>query len=108
MKYLLTGVAAIAMLTACGDNDKPDDGASSEYAVQDITARAGDPATAPQALAAFALDGSDSTRLTFAGSDIKGDKAVFTDVTLLSADDDDDSDEDGIDLDGTVVKAKKL
>ena len=59
MKYLLTGVAAIAMLTACGDNDKPDDGASSEYAVQDITARAGDPATAPQALAAFALDGSD-------------------------------------------------
>jgi major membrane immunogen (membrane-anchored lipoprotein) len=28
MKYLLTGVAAITMLTACGQKDKPDDAAA--------------------------------------------------------------------------------
>ena len=68
MKYLLTGVAAIAMLTACGDKDKPVDGAGSEYATdaaKDVKARKGDPATAPQALAAFALDEADDSRISF-------------------------------------------
>ena len=106
MKYLLTGVAAIAMLTACGDKDKPVDGAGSEYATdaaKDVKARKGDPATAPQALAAFALDEADDSRT------LNGDKAVFTDVTLLAGDDvGSDDDEDGTHLDGADVKAKKL
>ena len=112
MKYLLTGVAAIAMLTACGDKDKPVDGAGSEYATdaaKDVKARKGDPATAPQALAAFALDEADDSRISFGSSTLNGDKAVFTDVTLLAGDDvGSDGDEDGTHLDGADVKAKKL
>ena len=112
MKYLLTGVAAIAMLTACGDKDKPVDGAGSEYATdaaKDVKARKGDPATAPQALAAFALDEADDSRISFGSSTLNGDKAVFTDVTLLAGDDvGSDDDEDGTHLDGADVKAKKL
>ena len=110
MKYLLTGVAAIAMLTACGDKDKSADTAASEYAVdaaKDIKARKGDPATAPQALAAFALDQSTGDRISFADSKLNGDKAVFTDVTLFGGDADED-DEDGMHLSGTDLKAKKL
>jgi hypothetical protein len=110
MKYLLTGVAAIAMLTACGDKDKSADTAASEYAVdaaKDIKARKGDPATAPQALAAFALDQSTGDRISFADSKLNGDKAVFTDVTLFGGEADED-DEDGMHLSGTDLKAKKL
>ncbi|MDX1292176.1 MAG: hypothetical protein R3265_05135 [Hyphomonas sp.] len=110
MKYLLTGVAAIAMLTACGDKDKPVDSAGSEYAseaAKDIKVRKGDPATAPQALAAFALDDSADNRISFGSSKLDGDKAVFTDVTLLASDEADE-DEDGAHLSGADVKAKKL
>ncbi|MEE2921235.1 MAG: hypothetical protein VYC38_05685 [Pseudomonadota bacterium] len=110
MKYLLTGVAAIAMLTACGDKDKSADTAASEYAVdaaKDIKVRKGDPATAPQALAAFALDQSTGDRISFADSKLNGDKAVFTDVTLFGGEADED-DEDGMHLSGTDLKAKKL
>ena len=111
MKYLLTGVAAIAMLTACGDKDKPVDAAGSEYAsdaAKDVKARKGDPATAPQALAALSFDQSADSRISFGSSKVDGDKAVFTDVTLLAADDDESDDDDGAHLSGADVKAKKL
>ena len=113
MKYLLTGVAAIAMLTACGDKDKPVDAAGSEYAGSastEVKARSGDPATASQALAAFALDDSSGSRVSFASSKLNGDKAVFTDVTLIAADDeaDESDDDDGVHLSGADLKAKKL
>ncbi|MFT5932155.1 MAG: hypothetical protein ACI93G_001239, partial [Hyphomonas sp.] len=61
MKYLLTGVAALALLTACGDKNKDQDGASQagiEYSqdkTKKIKLRKGDPATAGQVLSAMSL-----------------------------------------------------
>lgn len=88
MKYLLTGVIAITLLTACGQKDKPT-GEAALAAVEfdvsklsDVSLRNGDAATAPQALAALSLSESGSGRLTFDGQDIDGDKAVFTNVIL--------------------------
>lgn len=107
MKYLLTGAAAIVMLTACGNKDKPVDQADTEIvidAANDITLREGDPATAPQALTALSLDGSSSGRVSFGGSKLNGDTAVFTDV-LLRAPEDDDDDEDAF-SDGDLKAGK--
>ncbi|MAN45145.1 MAG: hypothetical protein GYB49_12505 [Alphaproteobacteria bacterium] len=107
MKYLLTGVAAIAMLTACGDKDKPVKEAGAEYASSagtDVKLRKGDPATAGQVLSVLSLDSSESGRIAFGSSKLDGAKAVFTDVTLKAAESDDDEDA----LDGTDVKAGKL
>lgn len=88
MKYLLTGVIAITLLTACGQKDKPT-GEAALAAVEfdvsklsDVSLRNGDAATAPQVLAALSLSESGSGRLTFDGQDINGDKAVFTNVIL--------------------------
>lgn len=88
MKYLLTGVIAMSLLTACGQKDKPT-GEAALSAVEfdvsklaDVSLRNGDAATASQALAAFSLAESGSGRLTFASQEINGDKAVFTDVIL--------------------------
>ena len=107
MKYLLTGVAAIAMLTACGDKDKPVKGAGAEYASSagtDVKLRKGDPATAAQVLSVLSLDSSESGRIAFGSSKLDGAKAVFTDVTLTAPDSEDDED----DQDGTNVTAGKL
>ena len=88
MKYLLTGVIAITLLTACGQKDKPS-GEAALSAVEfdvaklaDVSLRNGDAATASQALAAFSLAESGSGRLSFDSKDIDGDKAVFTNVIL--------------------------
>lgn len=88
MKYMLTGVIAITLLTACGQKDKPT-GEAALSAVEfdvsklsDVSIRNGDAATAPQALSAFSLSESGSGRLTFASQNLDGDKAVFTDVIL--------------------------
>lgn len=88
MKYLLTGVIAITLLTACGQKDKPT-GEAALAAVEfdvsklgEVSLRDGDPATASEALRVFNLAESGSGRLGFEGSDIDGDKAVFTNVTL--------------------------
>ena len=88
MKYLLTGVIAITLLTACGEKDKPT-GEAALAAVEfdvsklsDVSLRNGDAATASQALAALSLSESGSGRLSFDGQDINGDKAVFTNVIL--------------------------
>ncbi len=92
MKYLLTGVLALTLITACNQNDKTAPGgvlAASEFSVDalpKITLRKGDPATAGAALSAFSLSDSGSGRVSFANKEVSGDTAVFTDVTLLSGD----------------------
>ena len=127
MKYLLTGVIAITLLTACGQKDKPT-GEAALAAVEfdvsklsDVSLRNGDAATAPQVLAALSLSESGSGRLSFDGQDINGDKAVFTNVILSIPQDaaDDGSEmtleEYGVSMNATepagpppVVKAAKL
>ena len=117
MKYLLTGVAALTLLTACGDKNKDQDGAGQagiEYS-QDkskkIKLRKGDPATAGQVLSAMSLTQSGAGRVSFASSDVKGAKAVFKDVTLLSSEDDSvdgaslDDDDGELHLKGADLKA---
>ncbi len=117
MKYLLTGVAALALLTACGDKNKDKDGAGQagiEYSQDKATKvklRKGDPATASQVLSALSLTQSGSGRVSFASSDLKGAKAVFKDVTLLSSEDDGgegidfDNDDGELHLKGADLKA---
>ncbi|PKP80966.1 MAG: hypothetical protein CVT79_13225 [Alphaproteobacteria bacterium HGW-Alphaproteobacteria-18] len=92
MKYLFTGVIAITLLTACGQKDKPT-GEAALAAVEfdvsklsDVSLRKGDAATAAQALSVFSLSESGSGRLSFEGQDIKGDRAVFTNVILSMPD----------------------
>jgi len=117
MKYLLTGVAAIALLTACGDKNKDKDGASpagielSDGKLQGVKLRKGDPATAGAVLSAFSLDKSGSGRVSFTGSDVNGAKAVFKNVTLVSAEemDADAPDDDGeLHLKGSDLKASEM
>lgn len=88
MKYLLTGVIAITLLTACGQKDKPS-GEAALAAVEfdvsklaDVSLRKGDAATASEALAVFSLSESGSGILSFDSKNISGDKAVFTNVIL--------------------------
>lgn len=88
MKYLLTGVIALSLLTACGQKDKPS-GEAALAAIEfdagslpDVRLRNGDAATAADALAVFNLAESGSGRLTFDGRDLSGDRAVFTNVIL--------------------------
>jgi hypothetical protein len=118
MKYLLTGVAAIALLTACGDKNKDKDGGSpagielSDSKVPGVKLRKGDPATAPAVLSAFSLDQSGTGRVSFTGSDVKGAKAVFKNVTLVSAEDTTDAEgltDDGeLHLKGSDLKAGEM
>jgi hypothetical protein len=88
MKYLLTGMIALTLLTGCGQKDKAGAGASPASVVfsaadlPKVSLRKGDPATAGAALSAFSLAESGSGRLSFAGSKVDGDKAVFNDVIL--------------------------
>ena len=88
MKYLLTGMIALTLLTGCGQKDKAGAGASPASVVfsasdlPEVSLRKGDPATAGAALSALSLAESGAGRLAFAGSDVNGDKAVFTDVIL--------------------------
>ncbi|MDP1554636.1 MAG: hypothetical protein Q8L84_04175 [Hyphomonas sp.] len=88
MKYLLTGKIALTLLTGCGQKDKLAGGGVPASVVfnaddlPDVSVRKGDSATAGAALSVLSLAESGSGRLSFADSDIKGDKAVFTNVTL--------------------------
>nr|WP_321359909.1 hypothetical protein [uncultured Hyphomonas sp.] len=118
MKYLLTGVAAITMLTACGQKDKPNDAAApsgivfSESKVPSFSVHKGDAASAAAALAAMSLETPGSGNVTWGGRTVDGDKAVFTDVTIVTSaneDDDEDGDEDGASgLDGADLTVAKL
>lgn len=88
MKYLLTGMIALTLLTGCGQKDKAGAGASPASVVfsaadlPEVSLRKGDPATAGAALSALYLGESGAGRLSFAGSDVSGDKATFSDITL--------------------------
>ena len=117
MKYLLTGVAALSLLTACGDKNKDQDGAGQagiEYSqdkTTEVKIRKGDPETAGQVLSAMSLTQSGAGRVSFASSDVKGAKAVFKDVTLLSSEADSvegaslDDDDGELHLKGADLKA---
>ncbi len=107
MKYLLTGVAAIALLTGCGGKkDKTDANQAARKApsalekVMDVELRSGDPATAAAALSAFSLDNSGAGRVAFSDSSLKGDTATFTNVIITPTDDEGEAD--------TPIMAKKL
>lgn len=88
MKYLLTGMIALTMLTGCGQKDKAAGGGTPAAVVfsaadlPEVSLRKGDPATAGAALSALYLGESGAGRLSFAGSDVSGDKATFSDITL--------------------------
>ena len=88
MKYLLTGMIALTMLTGCGQKDKAAGGGTpagvvfSAADLPEVSLRKGDPATAGAALSALYLGESGAGRLSFAGSDVNGDKATFSDITL--------------------------
>jgi hypothetical protein len=88
MKYLLTGVVALTLLTGCGQKDKAAGGATPASVVfsasdlPEVSLHKGDPATAAAALSSLSLSESGAGRLTFAGSQVDGDKAVFNDVVL--------------------------
>lgn len=90
MKYLLMGAAAIALLTACGKKDETVDAAGQEISqavtpgkLPKVSLRAGDAATAGEALTTFALDDGNDGLIKYENSKIKGDSATFTDVTLI-------------------------
>lgn len=105
MKYLLTGVAAIALLTACGKKDEPGATDASPAAIEkeakNIKAAAGDPATAGDALAALSLAGGASDAFAFDSSNVDGDKATFSNVTILT----DELSDEG---DGTKIVADSI
>lgn len=88
MKYLLTGMIALTLLTGCGQKDKAGGSATPASVVfnandlPDVSIRKGDSATAGAALQALNLAQSGAGRIAFAGSDVSGDKAVFNNITL--------------------------
>lgn len=90
MKYLLTGMIALTLLTGCGQKDKAGAGASPASVVfsaadlPEVSLRKGDPATAGAALAALYLSEPGAGRISFAGRDVNGDKATFSDITLAA------------------------
>ncbi|MEL6829457.1 MAG: hypothetical protein AAFO63_04900 [Pseudomonadota bacterium] len=81
MKQLMLGAAAIAMVSACNAEDT----STTTPVVQElgeIVVRTGNPALAPDALAAMSLAESGSGILTFADSSVEGANATFSDVTV--------------------------
>lgn len=75
MKYLLCGVAAIAVLSAC-DRTGTDEPAP----VGKIELRKGDAAEAPDVIAAMALTNSGDGIFTYDSKEVDGDKATFTNL----------------------------
>ncbi|MGH1421851.1 MAG: hypothetical protein ACRBEQ_08535 [Hyphomonas sp.] len=95
MKYLLMGAAAIALLTACGKkgDDVVADGQEISEAVKSgklpkIKLRAGDAATAEQALEAFSLGENTEGLIQYESRELKGEKATFTDVRFNAGEED--------------------
>ncbi len=85
MKKLMFGAAALALVTACGQGDKPEEVNIEEPTLKELSVRAGDPAEASQALAAMSLADSGGI-LSFAGSTTDGASATFTDLTITGED----------------------
>jgi hypothetical protein len=84
MKKLMIGAAAIALLTACGPNDKPAD--VKEPTLKELVVRQGDPAKAADALAAMSLTDTGTGVLSFAGKTVDGSSATFTDLGITGED----------------------
>ncbi len=96
MKHWMYGaVAAAALLAGCGgggeDAGAPEANSGARQAAaafDDIVLRAGDPATARDALAAMALDGDGTALIQFGGRSLEGAKATFNDVVITVPGDD--------------------
>jgi hypothetical protein len=84
MKKLMIGAAALALLTGCGQTDKPAEVAKVE--LQDLVVRKGDPAKAGDALAAMSLTDSGVGVLSFGNKKIDGATATFSDLTIAGED----------------------
>ena len=82
MKYLLCGVAAIAMLSAC---DRTSTTAGDEP-LGEITLRDGDPAEAEAVINAMSLTNSGDGLVQYAEKSVDGSKATFSDVTIAGDD----------------------
>lgn len=109
MKKLMIGAAALALLTACGQSDKPAD--VKDAVVKELTVRKGDPAKAADALAAMSLSETNTGVLSFAGKTTDGASATFTDVGITGADDVMSVGSlqlDGLDMDGAAATFGKL
>ncbi|MGB3624988.1 MAG: hypothetical protein WA989_04120 [Henriciella sp.] len=78
MKYLLSGVAAIAVLSGCGN----DGGDAADRPLSEVSVRAGDPAEANDALAAMSLTNSGDGVVVYGNKSVDGAKATFSDVTI--------------------------
>lgn len=79
MKYLLCGVAAIAVLSACDRTGTSEPG---EAPLGEVSLRAGDPAEADAALSAMMLANSGDGVVVYGNKSVDGAKATFTDVTI--------------------------
>ena len=79
MKYLLCGVAAISILTACDQTgvDTPED-------ISEITLRDGDAAEAPDVISAMMLPNSGDGMITYASKEVDGASATFSDIGVQS------------------------
>jgi len=85
MRKLMLGAAALALVTACNGADKSTSLSGSGGIKIDV--RAGDPAQADAALAAMALDASETGLLSFTESSMDGASATFSNVKLSGEED---------------------
>ncbi len=79
MKYLLCGVAAVAMLSACDQSGKTGSG---DEPLGEISLRSGDPAEADAVISAMSLTNSGDGSVQYAEKSVDGAKATFTNLTL--------------------------
>jgi hypothetical protein len=85
MKKLMFGAAALALVTACNQGDKPTEVNIEEPTLKELTVRSGDASEAAAALDAMSLTDSGGI-LSFAGSTTDGASATFTDLTITGED----------------------
>lgn len=87
MKHLFMGAAALALLTGCNQTkEETSTSKPAEVELSTPTIPAGDPAKAADALAAMSLSDSGSGVVSFAGKDVDGAKATFSDVAITGED----------------------
>ena len=81
MKYLLCGVAAIAVLSACDRTSEP-----GEEPLGEITLREGDPAEADAVITAMSLSNSGDGIIQYGNKSVEGALATFSDITIAGDD----------------------
>ena len=82
MKYLLCGVAAIAVLTGCDRTSEP-----GEEPLGEVSLRTGDPAEADAVITAMSLTNSGDGIVAYGNKSVDGASATFSDVTITGDDD---------------------